>query len=69
MITKRDLALLEENYGVDFSEASLLLRVSIANLILNSPNESQMNKITASLKNNKTFHAFLTKIFQGNNNG
>lgn len=69
MITKRDLALLEENYGVDFSESSLLLRVSIANLILNSPDETQMNKITASLKNNKTFHAFLTKVFQENNNG
>lgn len=69
MITKRDLASLEENYGLDFSEASLLLRVSIANLILNPPEESKMNKISASLKNNKTFHAFLTKIFQGDTNG
>lgn len=63
LISKRDLCDLEDAYGVDFSEASLLIRVGIGNLILNKPSKNHMEKISASLKDNKTFHAFLQKIY------
>lgn len=61
-LSKKMFVSLEKKYGLDFSESSLLIRVAIGNMFLNMPTEEQMNVISSSLKDNKTFHAFLEKI-------
>ena len=61
-LSKKMFVGLEKNYGLDFSESSLLIRVAIGNMFLNTPTEEQMDVISSSLKDNKTFHAFLKKI-------
>ena len=63
-IAKRNLENIEEINGLDFSEASLLIRVSLGNLLLNPPPVDITNKIITSIKDNSTFHAFLLKIWK-----
>jgi hypothetical protein len=62
-LTTRNLGDIEKIYGIDFSDASLLIRVSLGNLLLNHPSTNMMEKIITSIKDDNTFYTFLHKIW------